>query len=202
MSLLTDCCWCNSTMWFTTGHWLSAVSKVFLASSWDVYNNHWALSDKRKLILLGPVKCYCKWPIPWWLQMPQNCDDNACPLFSIRPQLPWSLVWGMAEHKVRHFNVARRSINKLKGLTEKDEKTLLWETSAHLAKQKNMLQMWVLKRMKMLIMLLERSDSINSVKTRQLQEITGNLSHHYIFPDSLINSNYFFHYSPVHSPNS
>ncbi len=47
-----------------------------------------------------------------------------------------------------------------------------------------------------------KSDSINSVKTRQFQEITGNLSHHYIFPDSLINSNYFFHYSPVHSPNS
>lgn len=33
----------------------------------------------------------------------------------------------------------------------------------------------------------------------QFQKITGNLSCHYIFPDSLVNSNYVFHYSPVHS---
>lgn len=52
-----------------------------------------------------------------------------------------------------------------------------------------------------------KADPIIRVKTRQLHtkklpKITGNLSRHYIFPDSLINSNYFFHYSPVHSPNS
>lgn len=103
MSLLTDCCWCNSTMWFTTGHWLSAVSKVFLAPSWDVYNNHWPLSDKRKLILLGPVKCYCKWPIPQWLWMPQNCNENASLLFWITSWLLWNYKWEMAQNTNSDF---------------------------------------------------------------------------------------------------
>lgn len=33
-------------------------------------------------------------------------------------------------------------------------------------------------------------------------KITSNLSRHYVFSDSLINSNYVFHHSPVHAPNS
>ena len=58
-------------------------------------------------------------------------------------------------------------------------------------------------QMNVLIMPGGKADSIISVKTRQFPpKITGNLSRHYIFPDSLINSNYFCHYSPVHSPNS
>lgn len=59
--------------------------------------------------------------------------------------------------------------------------------------------------MKMLIMLVEKLIQLSVLKLdnyKHFQKITGNLSHHYIFPDSLINSNYFFHYSPVHSPNS
>ncbi len=57
----------------------------------------------------------------------------------------------------------------------------------------------------MLFMLVEKLIQLSVLKLdnyKKIQRITGNLSRHYIFPDSLINSNYFFHYSPVHSPNS
>lgn len=59
--------------------------------------------------------------------------------------------------------------------------------------------------MQMLITLVEKVIKLSVLKPdnyTKFQKITGNLSSHYIFPDSLINSNYFFHYSPVHSLNS
>ena len=63
--------------------------------------------------------------------------------------------------------------------------------------------MWIL--MKMLIALVEELIQLSELKPdnyTKFQKITGNPSRHYIFCDSLINSNYFFHYSPVRSPNS
>lgn len=62
----------------------------------------------------------------------------------------------------------------------------------------------MLMLMKMLIKPVEGLIQLSVLKLDNFKKkkIAGNLSCHYIFPDSLINSNYSFHYSPVHSPNS